>query len=135
MPRLKFPSHFYLSGNNPLRHVRLQVERRRVKFPRSRRRPSVRYKSIQHIHIMATVTMEATKERTSQVRIHLQTNSEDIQLPETGPILVSTGRQHDLLKRKGEHETKLYVQNFAATNCPHLSTAYWRPKSPYRWNF
>jgi hypothetical protein len=28
----------------------------------------------------------------SQVRIHLTTRTEDIQLPDTGPILVSTGK-------------------------------------------
>ena len=33
-----------------------------------------------------------TQERTAQVRIQLKTKSEDIQLPETGPILVSTGK-------------------------------------------
>lgn len=32
------------------------------------------------------------QERTAQVRIHLRTKSEDIQLQETGPILVSTGK-------------------------------------------
>ena len=42
---------------------------------------------------MATETMtEPTQERAAQVRIHLKTKSEDIQLPETGPILVSTGK-------------------------------------------
>ncbi|KAK3710314.1 ribosome biogenesis protein ytm1 [Vermiconidia calcicola] len=40
---------------------------------------------------MATDTITAPAEvRTSQVRIHLKTNNEDIQLPDTGPILVST---------------------------------------------
>lgn len=42
---------------------------------------------------MATMTTTAaTQERAAQVRIHLNTKSEDIQLPETGPILVSTGK-------------------------------------------
>ena len=42
---------------------------------------------------MATETMtETTHERAAQVRIHLKAKSEDIQLPETGPILVSTGK-------------------------------------------
>ena len=42
--------------------------------------------------VMATETMtEAVRERTSQVRIHLQTRSADIELPQdTGPILLST---------------------------------------------
>jgi hypothetical protein len=31
-------------------------------------------------------------DRAAQVRIHLSTKSEDIALPETGPILVSTGK-------------------------------------------
>ncbi len=34
---------------------------------------------------------DAATNSTAQVRIHLSTRSEDIQLPETGPILVSTG--------------------------------------------
>lgn len=42
---------------------------------------------------IATATMTApARERTAQVRIHLKTKNEDIQLPETGPILVSTGK-------------------------------------------
>lgn len=42
---------------------------------------------------MATETITApSQERTAQVRINLQTRSEDIRLPNTGPILVSTGK-------------------------------------------
>ncbi len=33
-----------------------------------------------------------SQERTAQVRIHLRTKSDDLQLPDTGPILVSTGK-------------------------------------------
>ena len=43
---------------------------------------------------MATETTTApAQERTAQVRIHLKTRAEDIQLPDTGPILVSTGKR------------------------------------------
>lgn len=37
----------------------------------------------------------AAAERAAQVRINLTTRSEDIKLPDTGPILVSSGRSYE----------------------------------------
>ena len=52
-----------------------------------------RHSSNRKENTMATETTTApVQERTAQVRIHLRTEAEDIQLPDTGPILVSTGK-------------------------------------------
>ena len=40
-----------------------------------------------------TTTTAPARGRTAQVRIHLRTKAEDIQLPDTGPVLVSTGKR------------------------------------------
>lgn len=42
---------------------------------------------------MAADAMETSPSKTAQVRVHLQSRSEDIQIPDSGPILVSTGKQ------------------------------------------
>lgn len=46
---------------------------------------------------MATQTQEMSATTASQVRIQLNSKSEDIQIPDSGPILVSTGMSHPSL--------------------------------------
>lgn len=102
---------------------------------------------------MATETMEAPA-KTSQVRIHLKSKSEDLQIPDSGPILVSTGKpcashavpsvQMDK-ERKHTLESNTYrnplpeqsadlSQSSAATSSPRSSTDFSRPNNLYPWN-
>jgi hypothetical protein len=94
-------------------------------------------------------TNAAANGHTSQVKIHLTSRDENIQLPQdTGAILVATGkclleRIYNLYKMT-EHmllsacfsliqivcqHTNISLQSSSVTSSPHWSTAFWTPRS------
>lgn len=98
---------------------------------------------------MAADAMDSTPS-TSQVRIHLQSKNDDIQIPDSGPILVSTGERRSHMRCCSSAMGSIprdcnlipatmsicadASQSSAATNSPPWSTAYWKRSNPYRWN-
>lgn len=105
---------------------------------------------------MATQTEEASASTASQVRIHLKSRTEDVQIPDSGTILVSTGMLNPLHHPRTSQTAdagdtapcttaaafpKRFCaksadlnQNFEDINSPRWSIVFWKPTSPSRSN-